>query len=83
MPVVKRLTCEVGPLVTPCGQPAVIVILAEEMVVLHNGEERELLTSYPVCADHAPEEVHEARMSMHEDEFLVLTLPTDDQGRPL
>ena len=73
-----RLTCAVGG-THPCGQPAVAVLLTEDTV--HTGSSwdgwhhKDVITAFPMCEDHAPEEVHEARCSMHEDEFLVLTLP--------
>lgn len=59
-----------------CGQPAAIVVLSERQVWCEGEEHEEgILTAWPVCADHAPEEVHEIRCSMDESEFLVLDLP--------
>lgn len=60
---------------TPCNQPPVMLIL-EEQEVWHAGDVQEdILTAYPYCAGHAPEQVHEARSSMADDEYRVVTLP--------
>lgn len=70
-----KLTCAVGGSTAECGRPAVAVILSEDEI-WHAGDVQEnLIVAFPVCADHAPEEVHETRSSMDAEEFVVLSLP--------
>lgn len=58
-----------------CGKPATVVILYDQEVWHAGDVQEDILTSYPVCADHAAEEVHETRQCMAEDEFVVVNLP--------
>ena len=51
-----------------CGEPAAVGIITEAD---ENGTALEML---PVCADHAPEEVHEVAVSMHPSEWAVVSL---------
>lgn len=70
------LTCDVGmPEAGVCGKPAVVIILFEQEVWHAGDVEESILTASPVCADHAPEEVHEMSLTSNLDEFVVVNLP--------
>lgn len=86
-----KLTCnhnpgDGGPEGPDCGQPAAILILSTVIPVLcrgtaadgaHTTESIELLVAVPVCADHAPEEVHEAKACMAPDDFTIVKVAFD------
>lgn len=57
-----------------CQHPACVVILYRNE---DNGWNDSLVGGSAYCADHAPEEVHEAKSSMSTDEFLLVTIPTE------
>ncbi len=64
------------PMGRECGEPAKVLILADTEVYLHTSAQViEFTVATGACEAHAPEEVHEARQSMAEDEFIVVTLP--------
>lgn len=88
-----KINCEVavmgGPgqvAVPPCGKPAVILIVTEvereECWGVYTGDHTDRAVFHhhnlqPVCAGHAPEEAHEARSSMSEDEFVIVNLTAE------
>lgn len=56
-----------------CDKPAVILIVTDD-----DGS----LGAYGVCADHAPEEAHEAACTMHPSEYLIVNVPPEDWRPP-
>jgi len=49
--------------------------VAKAAIIVESGEGR-MLEVLPLCAEHAPEMVHETAVSMADNEFIVVTLPT-------
>lgn len=71
--------CDTGAL-PGCGQPATILIVAEEEI-WHAGDVQETLTVVTAaCAEHAPGEAHEAASSRSGDEYVVI--PITPVGTP-
>lgn len=70
-----KITCNTALIQSPpreCGKPAVILIVRDYEDELGRG-----LIAQPVCADHAPEEVHETSTSMSADEYVVVNLTAE------
>jgi len=74
-----KLTCQHSLIQSPpreCGQPAAILIVTQEEFWDDGRDEwTSRLVAFPVCADHAAEEAHEAHASMSGDEFTIVNLP--------
>lgn len=70
---VERATGRNHPTQTCEGTPVILIVTEDE--IWHAGDVQEwLLIAFPVCAEHAPEEVHEMRSSAGEAEFAVVTI---------
>jgi len=62
-----------------CGQAAAVGIVT----VTVDLSKRDILELNPICADHAPETVHEVSISMNPTEWAVVTLAYGASGGDL
>jgi hypothetical protein len=66
-----------------CGMPAAVGLVTEGEHVGNVNKPYTVLELLPLCEDHAPEWIHEATISMADDEWSVVTLAYGASGGDL